>query len=46
MKKQADSKRGYSKKELIKIVEKIDRDNLQQKMNNSMKKPNSNSNGN
>ena len=41
MKKQADSERGYSKKELIQIVQKIDRDNHQRKIKNGMLKPNS-----
>ena len=46
MKKQTNSKRGYTKKELVKIIEKIDRDNHQQKMENDMQKPNSNNDNN
>ena len=41
MKKQAGSKKGYSKKDLIKVLEKIDSDRHQQKINSDMQKQNS-----
>lgn len=43
MKKQSDSKNGYSKKELIKIIEKIDRDRHHYQMKNQTQAPNKNS---